>query len=227
MQHPHITRLAASTLLTVALAACTTYDPYTRDAQTSKATTGAVIGGIAGAVVGIAVSDGSKERRKRALIGAGVGALAGGSVGYYMDQQEARLRRQLEGTGVSVTRHGDNITLNMPSNITFATDQSSLKPEFPPVLDSVGVVLQEFEKTIIEVAGHTDSTGDDNYNQRLSEQRAAAVFQYLRGQGVLEQRIISRGYGEGYPVASNATTEGRALNRRVELTLVPLTENEG
>ncbi|MEQ8515689.1 MAG: OmpA family protein [Chromatocurvus sp.] len=224
MKHPQLPRLATSALLAVTLAACTTYDPYTREAQTAKATTGAVIGGIAGAVVGIAAGDGSKDRRKKALIGAGVGALAGGSVGYYMDQQEAKLRRQLEGTGVSVTRHGNNITLNMPNNITFATDQANLRPEFPPVLDSVATVLEEYDKTIIEAAGHTDSTGADDYNQQLSEQRANAVSQYLRGQGVMDQRIISRGYGEDYPVASNATAEGRALNRRVELTLVPITE---
>jgi outer membrane protein OmpA-like peptidoglycan-associated protein len=142
-----------------------------------------------------------------------------------MDQQEAKLRRQLEGTGVSVTRHGDNITLNMPSNITFATDQADLRAEFPPVLDSVATVLQEFDQTIIEVAGHTDSTGSDDYNQALSERRAMTVERYLRAQGILEQRVLSRGYGEAYPVASNETATGRAQNRRVELTLVPLTDN--
>lgn len=227
MKHHSMTKLAAGALLTVALAACTTYDPYTREEQTSKATTGAIIGGIAGAIVGIATGDDAKDRRQKALIGAGVGAIAGGSVGYYMDQQEAKLRRQLEGTGVSVTRHGNNITLNMPSNITFATDQATLNPEFPPVLDSVVLVLQEYNKTIIEVAGHTDSTGARDYNQQLSERRAGTVAQYLRAKGVMDQRIISRGYGEDYPIATNATPEGRAKNRRVELTLVPITEEGG
>jgi outer membrane protein OmpA-like peptidoglycan-associated protein len=220
----HTLHLPLTALLAATLTACTTYDPYTREAQTARATTGAVIGGIAGAVVGIAAGDGSKERRRRALIGAGVGTLAGGSVGYYMDQQEAKLRRQLEGTGVSVTRHGDNITLNMPSNITFATDQADLRAEFPPVLDSVATVLEEFNQTLVEVAGHTDSTGAADYNRQLSERRANTVSQYLRARGVMDQRIITRGYGEDYPVASNETADGRALNRRVELTLVPLTE---
>jgi outer membrane protein OmpA-like peptidoglycan-associated protein len=142
-----------------------------------------------------------------------------------MDQQEAKLRRQLEGTGVSVTRHGDNITLNMPGNITFATDQADLRPEFPPVLDSVASVLEEFDQTIVEVAGHTDSTGATDYNQRLSERRANTVAQYLRARSVMDSRIVTRGYGEAYPIASNDTASGRAQNRRVELTLVPLTEN--
>jgi outer membrane protein OmpA-like peptidoglycan-associated protein len=203
---------------------CQTIDPYSREEKTSSATKGAAIGAIAGAVVGIATGDNSKERRKRALIGAGVGGLSGAGIGYYMDQQEAKLRQRLEGTGVSVTRHGENITLNMPSNITFGTNEASIQPGFADVLGSVALVLKEYPKTIIEAAGHTDSTGSDQYNQLLSERRAEAVAGALRREGVDDRRIVARGYGEQYPIASNGTPVGREQNRRVELTLAPLTE---
>jgi len=203
---------------------CTTVNPYTREQQTSKASIGAGVGAVAGAVVGIATGDNAKERRKRALIGAGIGALSGSGVGYYMDVQEAKLRQQLEGTGVSVTRHGDNITLNMPGNITFATDSADVRPSFTQVLASVAMVLKEYPKTIIEVAGHTDSTGSDRYNQLLSERRAESVARVLRQQGVTDDRMVVRGYGKNYPIASNATAQGREQNRRVELTLSPLTQ---
>ena len=118
----------------------------------------------------------------------------------------------------------DNITLNMPGNVTFRTDSADLNSSFFGVLDSVGLVLKEYEKTIIEVAGHTDSTGTAEYNQGLSQRRAQTVATYLAGKGVLDQRIITVGGGEAHPVASNDTPEGRQLNRRVELTLTPITQ---
>lgn len=214
----------AAVACTVILTGCQTTNPYTREQQTSKVAKGAGIGAIAGAVAGMITGDNSKERKKRALIGAGIGALAGGSVGYYMDVQEAKLRQRLEGTGVSVTRIGENITLNMPGNITFKTDSSDLNGDFFSVLDSVALVLKEYEKTLIEVAGHTDNTGSDQYNQTLSERRARTVAQYLTSKGVMDQRIMTVGAGEGHPVASNETPEGRQQNRRVELTLAPLTQ---
>ena len=203
--------------------ACTTLDPYTREEKTARAQNGAVIGAISGAVVGLVTGDGSMERKKRALAGAGLGALAGGAVGYYQDRQEARLRAELEGTGVSVTRMGDNITLNMPGNITFATNSADLNANFFAVLDSVSKVLEEFDQTVIEVAGHTDSTGTDAYNQTLSVRRAASVGTYIVNRGVIPERIIEVGLGESLPIASNDTDAGRQLNRRVELTLVPIT----
>ncbi len=202
---------------------CETLDPYTREAEMSKASKGALIGAAAGAVVGLVSGDDAVERRQRALIGAGVGALAGGSIGYYMDRQEAKLRAELEGTGVSVTRIGDNITLNMPGNITFATNSSDVSPAFYDVLNSVGKVLNEFDKTVVEVAGHTDSTGTDVYNQGLSERRAGSVAQYLQAQKINPQRIITVGMGESRPIADNSTSEGRQANRRVEITMVPIT----
>lgn len=207
------------------LAGCTTLDPYTREEKTSSATKGAAIGAAAGVAVGLISGDSSSERKKRALIMGGVGALAGGGVGYYMDQQEMKLRQQLEGTGVSVTRMGDNITLNMPGNITFAVDSSDISSGFYEILNSVALVLNEFEKTMVEVAGHTDSTGAADYNQTLSERRANSVSAYLRSQQVLDERLLVVGAGENYPVASNDTSAGRQLNRRVEITIVPLTNN--
>lgn len=216
----HLAVLAA----TAALAAgCQTMDPYTGEQKTSSATKGAAIGAGAGAVLGILTGDDSKERRNRALIGAGVGALAGGAVGSYMDKQEAKLREQLQGTGVSVTRVGDEIVLNMPGNVTFQTDSSDLNPQFFSVLDSVALVLKEYEKTIVQVVGHTDSTGSAEYNQALSERRAATVASYVNARGIDQQRILAFGRGLTQPIADNATAAGRAQNRRVELTLSPIT----
>lgn len=205
------------------LSACTTLDPYTREEKTSNVTKGAAIGAAAGAAVGLITGDSSAERKKRALILGGVGAVAGGSVGFYMDQQEMKLRQRLEGTGVSVTRMGDNITLNMPGNITFAVNSADISAGFYSVLDSVALVLNEFDKTLVEVAGHTDSTGSDAYNQQLSERRASSVASYLMSREVLGDRLMTVGAGRNRPVASNETAEGRQLNRRVEITIVPLT----
>jgi len=207
----------------VFVSGCETLDPYTRESETSKATKGALIGAAAGAVVGLISGDDAVERRQRALIGAGVGALTGGAIGVYMDKQEAKLRAELEGTGVSVARIGDNITLNMPGNITFATNSSDLSPAFFDVLNSVGKVLGEYDKTVVEVAGHTDNTGSDSYNQSLSERRAASVATYLQGRNVMAQRLITVGMGEARPIADNSTADGRQANRRVEITMVPVT----
>ena len=214
--------LVATTAM-VFITGCETLDPYTREEKTSQATKGALIGAGIGAVVGLMSGDDAVERRQRALIGAGVGALAGGAVGAYQDRQEAALRAELEGTGVSVTRMGDNITLNMPGNITFATDSSDLSPAFFDVLNSVGKVLNEFNQTVVEVAGHTDSTGSDAYNQGLSERRASSVANYLRGRGIMTDRLITVGMGESRPIADNSTSAGRQANRRVEITMVPVT----
>jgi outer membrane protein OmpA-like peptidoglycan-associated protein len=215
--------ILSMTVMTVFVSGCETLDAYTRDEKTSSATKGALIGAAAGVVAGLISGDDAVERRQHALIGAGIGALAGGSIGYYMDKQEAELRAELEGTGVSVVRDGDNITLNMPGSVTFATDSSDLSPAFFNVLNSVGKVLAEYEQTVVEVAGHTDSTGSDSYNQGLSERRATSVSSYLSGQGVIAQRVITLGMGEARPVADNGSSSGRQANRRVEITMVPLT----
>jgi outer membrane protein OmpA-like peptidoglycan-associated protein len=214
--------IGIAAIVTIA-AGCETLDPYSGESGMSNATKGALIGAAAGAVVGLASGDDAVDRRQRALIGAGVGALAGGSVGYYMDKQEAELRAELEGTGVSVTRIGDNITLNMPGNVTFATDSSDLNPAFFEVLKSVGKVIREFDQTIVEVAGHTDSTGSEAHNQALSERRSSTVSQYLQSRNISGQRLITIGLGESMPVADNSQDIGRQANRRVEITMVPLT----
>ncbi|HSG90298.1 MAG TPA: OmpA family protein [Pseudomonadales bacterium] len=208
-------------LAAVLLVGCTT-DPYTGQPQVSRTAVGAAIGAAAGAAAGAVTTDSSRERRKRALIGAGVGALAGGAVGGYMDAQERLLRQELASTGVSVTRDGDRLILNMPGNVTFATGSASISSDFYPVLDSVAKVLDEYSKTIIDVAGHTDSTGAADFNQDLSERRASSVGSYLLSRQIDSRRIITRGYGETMPVATNETDAGRQANRRVELVLEPI-----
>jgi len=205
------------TVLIMCLAGCQTLNPYTDEAQTSKATKGAVIGGLGGAAVGAIANS-----RKGALIGLGIGALAGGLIGNYMDDQEAKLRAQLRNTGVSVTRQGNNIILNMPGNVTFATDSADVSSNFYPVLDSVGLVLNEFKQTYVDVIGFTDNTGAAEYNQKLSERRARSVADYLVSRQVVPERFVVRGMGLNNPIASNATPEGRAQNRRVEIILSPI-----
>lgn len=203
----------------LAVGACTT-DPYTGEQKVSNTLGGAALGAAAGAGLGMLAGG---DDRRNALIGAGIGALAGGAIGNFMDQQEAELRRQLEGTGVSVTRVGDQIILNMPSNITFATDQDRVIPAFFPTLNSVALVLNKFNRTIVDVYGHTDATGDDNYNFNLSQRRALSVANYLNTQGVDSRRFAVTGFGETRPIANNATDLGRAQNRRVEIQISPLT----
>lgn len=212
---------------TLLVTGCTTYDAYTGEEKVSNTAKGAGIGaGVAALVAYIANRDeSSKERQKRMLAAAGVGAIAGGGVGYYMDSQEAKLRKQLRETGVSVIRDGDNISLVMPGNITFDTNSENLKSSFYEVLNSVAIVLEEYEKTIIGVAGHTDSTGAADYNQQLSERRARSVASYLKSRKIVDARFDIVGFGEQYPIADNSTAEGREQNRRVELTLIPITES--
>ncbi len=201
---------------------CSTVNPYTGEQQTSKLAIGAGIGAVGGAAIG-ALTANDKNRRKNALIGAGIGAVAGGSVGYYMDVQEAKLRQELQSTGVSITRDGNSIVLNMPGNVTFASGSYDLKPEFHSVLTSVSKVLNKYNKTVIDVIGHTDSVGSDESNQQLSENRARSVAVYLTSQGVLAQRLLVAGYGESQPIAPNTTDAGRAQNRRVTLQMTPIT----
>ncbi|WP_303285107.1 OmpA family protein [Marinobacter sp. SS8-8] len=213
--------ILAFAVATFGLAGCMTYDPYTGGEKTSSATKGSIIGAIGGAAIGAATSSKS-DRGKGALIGAAGGAAIGGGIGYYMDKQEAELRRKLEGTGVRVVRNGDQIELVMPGNITFDLNESSIKPAFSGTLESVALVLKEYDKTIIQIEGHTDSSGSDSYNQLLSERRASSVRDFLLNQGIAPKRTRAVGYGERYPVASNDTAAGREQNRRVELTLVPM-----
>lgn len=205
------------------LTACTTVNPYTEEKQPSKLAIGAGVGAAGGAVIGLLTS-GNKNRQRNVLLGAGLGALAGGGVGYYMDVQEAKLRQRLRNSGVSITRAGNQIILNMPSNVTFETDSADINARFYDVLNSVAIVLKEYEKTTVDVIGHTDSVGSAAYNQELSERRARSVAEYLAGQGIMAARLLVAGRGESQPVASNSTPEGRAQNRRVEIQISPLTQ---
>jgi outer membrane protein OmpA-like peptidoglycan-associated protein len=212
-----------SAVFALGVSACATYTGQTNAPDDPNRTKrGALIGAAIGAAAGLLSGDDAVERRQRALVGAGVGGLAGAGIGAYQDRQEAELRRQMAGTGVDVVRQGDNITLNMPSNITFDFDSSTLKPQFTPILDNVAQTLTQYNQTVVEVAGHTDNVGTDSYNQALSERRANSVAAYLGSRGVMQQRMITVGAGESRPIASNDTESGRAQNRRVEITLVPV-----
>lgn len=202
---------------------CTTLDPYTGQRKTSNAALGAGVGAAGGAVLGAIIGNntGDGNAKRGALIGAGFGGATGGGIGVYMDRQETKIRRQLQGTGVSVTRSGQSIILNMPHDITFESGRDQVRAAFAPTLDSVALVLSEFRKTGISVEGHTDSIGGNAYNQGLSERRASAVASYLNYKGVVSNRLNTIGYGESRPVGSNATTSGKAQNRRVELRIIP------
>lgn len=206
------------------LAGCSVIDPYTGEEKTSTATKGAIFGALGGAVIGALTNTSSgKQAAKNALLGAGIGALAGGSVGYYMDQQEAKLRQRLQGSGVGVTRVGNNIILNMPGNVTFATDSADISSSFYRVLDDVALVFDEFKKTYVNVDGHTDNTGSNAYNMDLSQRRSSSVAAYFISRDIMPQRLIVQGYGENRPIAGNDTVQGRQLNRRVEIQISPLT----
>ena len=203
--------------------ACVT-NPETGNKTISKA----AIGGVGGVIGGYLLGDilGGRNDRTAKIVGAGLGGLAGGGIGYYMDQQEKKLREQTAGTGIDVTREGDNLILNMPSNVTFAVDSSAIEPQFQTTLGSVADTLAQYEKSYVDVLGHTDSTGSDVYNQGLSERRAQSVSNFLANSGVQRARLATKGYGESQPVASNTTEEGRAANRRVELKIVPIREDD-
>jgi len=212
--------LIAATALMAMLAGCTT-NPYTGESQAGKAGIYGGVGAVTGAVIGAATSS-KKDRAKGALIGAAVGGAAGGGYGYYVDTQEAKLRQTLQGTGVQVQRHGDDLKLIMPGNITFASNSADISSSFYPTLNSLVLVFKEFDKNGVNIVGHTDSTGSQELNQSLSQRRAQSVANYLTANGVPRQRISAYGAGPSQPIASNATDAGRAQNRRVEINLRPL-----
>lgn len=201
--------------------ACTT-DPYTGQQTINRTAVGIIGGAVGGYLLGDLVG-GSHDRNAK-MIGAGIGAIAGGAVGNYMDRQEAELRRQTAGTGVDVIRTGDELVLRMPAGITFAVDSYALQPGVQGTLNEVARTLASYNQTYVDVLGHTDSTGSDAYNQALSERRAQSVADYLASRGVASARMGIRGYGETQPIASNDTEEGRAQNRRVEIKVVPVTQ---
>ena len=205
-------------------AACTTTDPYSSTPTRNNTATGAIAGALGGAVLGYLTNTSSGEQgRKNALIGAGVGALAGAGVGQYMDRQQRALEAELSGTGVGVARQGDVLVLRMPSDVTFATNQSSIDTRFLPVLADVARVLNEYDRSMVDVIGHTDSSGGDAINQPLSERRASSVATYLIGNGVIRERLYVAGNSARNPIADNSTVDGKAKNRRVEILIRPFT----
>ena len=214
------TLLAAAIIAALPLAGCTT-NPETGNKRISKV----AIGGLGGALGGYLLGDlvGGRRDRTEKILGAGIGAVAGAGVGYYMDQQEKKLRQQTAGTGIGVTRDGDQLVLDMPSEVTFAVNSANLDPAFRSTLDKVASTLTEYDKTYVDVLGHTDSTGSDAYNQTLSEQRSSTVANYLSSRGVQQARLATKGYGESQPKESNTTEAGRSANRRVEIRLVAVT----
>ena len=207
-------KIIGAACIATLLTACTT-NPYTGEQQASKAAT---YGGGAAVVCGLLGSLDSSEKARNAALGCGI---VGAGIGAYMDVQEAKLREQLQGTGVQVVREGDNIRLILPGNITFQTDSYNLKPNFYPVLDSVGLVLSKYADTTMRVSGHTDNTGSRQYNQTLSEKRARSVADYLATREVAQTRMYVQGMGFDQPIADNASAAGRAQNRRVELYILP------
>lgn len=214
---------AAAVAMLLGTSGCIT-DPDTGEQRISKAGIGAIGGVVGGYLLGDLV--GGRRDRTEKIVGAGIGGLAGAAIGTYMDRQEQELRARTRGTDVQVIRRGDDLVLNMPSGITFAYDSADVQPQFRPTLDQVAEVLGQYDQTYIDVYGHTDSTGTDAYNQALSERRASAVAGYLGGHGVQQARIGTRGYGETQPIADNATEDGRAANRRVEIKIVPVTQGD-
>ena len=221
MNRPTIKTLAVAACLSTFLAGCATYDAQGND-EHARARRGALIGAAIGTAAGLLSGDSAVERRQHAMVGAGIGALAGGAIGNYQDRQEAELRRETAGTGVNVSRQGDVITLNLPDGVTFDFNRTEVKPQFYPALSTIAGTLREYNQTIVEVSGHTDSIGSDAVNQRISEQRAQAVASYLVAQGVQPARIETVGMGKRFPIADNATEAGRSMNRRVEIRLLPL-----
>ena len=217
-----ITAMVAA-CIALLVSSCASYTGQTNDPNDPNRTrNGALIGAAIGAAAGLLSGDNAVERRQRAMVGVGIGALAGGGIGAYQDRQEAELRRATAGTGVDVTRDGDVIKLNLPDGVTFDFAKYDIKPQFYPALNTIANTLREYNQTIVEVSGHTDSVGSDAANQTLSERRANAVSGYLMGQGLQRERFEVVGMGERYPIASNDSDQGRALNRRVEIRLLPL-----
>lgn len=222
MKHTSFTsKISLALCAALFMGACTT-NPYTGESQISKTAIGAIGTAAVGAGIGALVN--KKNRAKGAAIGAGIGALAGGAVGAYMDVQDKKLREELQGTGVSVTKKGDEITLNMPGDITFSTGSANLSSDFHKVLDSVAKVLNKYEKTVVSVVGYTDNTGKDSLNLELSAQRAQSVADYLMKKKVKKERFVIDGLGKSNPIASNSTKAGREKNRRVEISLNAITK---
>ena len=220
ISRPFATGLAALSL--ISLSACVT-DPNTGEKKVSRTAIGGVGGAVLGGLLGGVI--GGKTGR---IIGAGVGGVGGAVVGYQLDKQIKELKEQTAGSGSDVrsTDNGQAILVNLPDGVTFATDSSAVSPTFRATLDQIAQSLRDYPNSLIDVYGHTDSTGSDQYNQSLSERRAKAVSDYLTSRGVSSTRVRWQGFGETQPIASNDTVDGRSRNRRVEIKIVPITQED-
>lgn len=216
--------VAFAAALMATTAACIT-DPVTGERRISKAAIGAGAGLVGGYLAGDLIG-GRRDRTER-IVGAGIGAVAGGAIGAYMDKQEQELRRRTAGTGVDVTRVGDELILNMPSSITFPINSYEIQPQFRATLDQVAQTLVDYPSTYIDIYGHTDPSGGDAINIPLSQNRAQSVANYLSTRGVNPARMATRGFGSSQPIADNSTESGRAANRRVEIRVVPVENTAG
>ena len=205
----------AALAIPLALTGCVT-DPVSGQRNTSKTAMyglgGAAVCGIVGAL-----THGGKGARNSALACGAIGAGVGG----YMDYQEKKLRENLANTGVDVQRSGDQIKLVMPENVTFATGSATLSTNAQNALAAAAQTLTQYPDTTLSINGHTDNTGSDAINDPLSQRRAQAVASFLQSRGVNGSRLATYGHGSRQPVASNATAEGRAQNRRVEILINP------
>ena len=227
-------KLASSILILAVVAFLTFGCESTKSALGTKTVQGGLIGAAVGAGAGALIGSQSGHTGAGAAIGAGIGALAGGTIGYYMDNQQKELQtvidqqnaqqtqiQQTQAKVAELERKGDNIIVNLKGDSLFATDSSVLQPGAINNLKEIVSVLKRYPDTNITVKGHTDSTGNADYNQKLSQQRADAVKTILLGEGVVQERITTIGYGASFPVVSNDTPEGRQLNRRVEMEIKP------
>lgn len=217
-QRENRTILAAAVVM---LASACANDPYERTKI------GAAVGAAAGAAAGYAVDDGAKG----ALIGAAVGALAGGAVGNYMDKQQQEFERELSAErarhDIEIERLKDDVLkLDLSSEVSFDLGSADLKPAFFPTLEKLAGLIVKYDRTVVHVVGHTDSSGSNEYNQGLSERRAQSVVGYFANGGVPYDRMRSEGRGENQPRATNDTEAGRQLNRRVEIYLKPIVEGQ-
>lgn len=208
--------LSAAALLV--LGACVDPNAYP-DNPNARAQSGAIIGGLAGALAG--ANSGDDDQLARAVVGGVIGAAAGGAIGATLDRQAAELRQSINNPNISVTNNGSFLTVNMPQDLLFAVDSAALRPDLRSDLSVVAQSLLRYPNSRIEVIGHTDNTGSAAYNYDLSQRRANSVAQVLTQNGVPFGRITTIGRGFDQPIASNATPQGRALNRRVEIIIRP------
>lgn len=208
-------RRETSLLATVVLVVGVGFSSYS---CATKAQTGAVVGAGTGAVVGGVIGKAAGNTAAGAIMGAAIGGAAGAIIGNYMDRQAEEMERDLE--GARIERIGEGIKITFDSGILFDVDKAELRPAAKENLTELARILRKYDDTNILIEGHTDSTGPEEYNARLSERRAEAVAHFLATQNVSTPRFSMIGYGEMQPVASNETVEGRQANRRVELAIM-------